>query len=89
MEDDEDDDDSEIHTVVYFWQVLCKLCLPFCVAMVTVGTGCQQHGLVDIHIQVMIPYDVHHANLIVSNSFQHQIKKLIAGPVFVKRIRQV
>ena len=25
----------------------------------------------------------------LSNSFQNQIKKLIAGPVFVKRIRQV
>lgn len=53
MEDDEDDDDSEIHTVVYFWQVVVvleNLSVHYCVTMVTVGPGCQQHGMVNIHI---------------------------------------
>ena len=38
MEDDDDDEDSEIHTVVYFWQVPTVLCVykPCCVTMATV-----------------------------------------------------
>ena len=51
VEEEDDDDDSEIHTVVYFWQVPAgHLSCVYYVTVVTVGTGCQQYGLVDIHI---------------------------------------
>ena len=42
MEDDDDDEDSEIHTVVYFWQVPSgdNLSCLSCYHGHNVGTGC-------------------------------------------------